>query len=143
MVWFTKAANNGKTEAMSEIGFMYQNGIGATKSIRTAITWYTKAANQGDKNAQYKLAYIYKNEGEFKDLQKAVDCYQKAADNGGMIAKVRVKELNRQGYYAKRQKSIVYFHYICLFIYFKVTIIKNNKLNQKMKLSRAMMRSIL
>jgi TPR repeat protein len=47
------------------------------------------------------LGYIYKVDGEVKNLQKAVNWYQKAADNNEYDTKYKVEELNKQGYYAK------------------------------------------
>jgi TPR repeat protein len=55
MDWFLKAANNGSTDAMFRIGYMYQYGEGVTRNIHTVIEWYTKAANQENKSAQYHL----------------------------------------------------------------------------------------
>jgi TPR repeat protein len=43
---------------------------------------------------------IYETEDEFKDLQKAINWYQKAVDNNNEKANVKVKLLNDQGYYA-------------------------------------------
>jgi TPR repeat protein len=103
MDWYLKAAKNGNAIAMDKIGDMYLNGKGATKNIPTAIEWYTKAANQGSSNAQYSLGDIYQNKDEFKDLQKAVNWYQNAADNDHLYSTFKVKGLNRRGYYAKEQ----------------------------------------
>jgi TPR repeat protein len=59
--------------------------------------------------ASCQLGYTYQNLDGFKDLQKAVNWYQKAADNNYYGAKDHVKELNEQGYYAKeKQKGINY-----------------------------------
>jgi TPR repeat protein len=105
MDWFLKAVNNGNTDAMNQIGVMHQSGIYVTKSIPTAIEWYTKAANQGNAIAQHNLGWVYKNHDEVKDLQKAVNLCQKAADSDKGYAKYDVEELNRQGYYAKEDEQ--------------------------------------
>jgi TPR repeat protein len=105
MDWFLKAANNGSTDAMFRIGYMYQYGEGVTRNIHTFIEWYTKAANQENKSAQYHLGYVYKDGDEVKDHQLAVNWFQKAADNNHYRAKDRLKELNKQGYYAKEDEQ--------------------------------------
>jgi TPR repeat protein len=105
MNWFIAAANNGSTDAMYSIGNMYLLGNGAPIHIPTAIEWYTKAANLGDKFGQYSLGEIFKNEVGFKDLQKSVNWYQKAADNNHPLAKDYVDELNEQGYYAEEERK--------------------------------------
>jgi TPR repeat protein len=124
MDWFLMAANNGNTDAMNWIGYMYKYGYGVTRNIRTAVGWYTKAANQGNPSTQYILGFVYQNDDEVKDLQQAVNWYQKAADNGNQDAKDKVKELNKQGYYAKEdvQEGI-----LISCTYFMMIIIKNTK----------------
>jgi TPR repeat protein len=59
-----------------------------------------KAANKGNEVAQYNLGLIYETEDEFKDLQKAINWYQKAVDNNNEKVNAKVKLLNDQGYYA-------------------------------------------
>jgi TPR repeat protein len=82
---------------------MYFNREGVTKNFHTAIEWFTNAANQGNVHAQFYLGYIYQYKDELKDLQKAVNWYQKAVDNNDGRAKRWVKILEKQGYYAKEQ----------------------------------------
>jgi TPR repeat protein len=105
MKWYLKAANNGYTEAMYRIGFMYRNGKGAPKNIHSAIEWYTNAANQGHEWARYNLGLVYEKYDEVKDLQKAANLFQKAADNSDSRAANKIKELNKQGYYAKEEEQ--------------------------------------
>jgi TPR repeat protein len=101
---------------------MHKSGIYVTKSIPTAIEWYTKAANQGNAQAQYSLGFIYYYEDEAKNLQKAVNWYQKAADNDYYGAKEEVKKLKKKGYYAKEDDQEGIF---IIGIYFMMLIIKN------------------
>jgi TPR repeat protein len=84
---------------------LYKQFIRVLKNIPTAIEWYTKAANQGNSSAQYSLGYIYKTEDEVKDLQKAINWFQKAADNDYGHAKEEAIKLNKQGYYAKEDEQ--------------------------------------
>jgi TPR repeat protein len=103
--WCLKAAYNGNKDAMKEIGDRYEYGFGVTESIHAAIEWYTKAANHGNERAQYYLGKIYRDKDSVRDLQKAVNWCQKAADNNDWMAKKEVIELNEQGYYAKEEEQ--------------------------------------
>jgi TPR repeat protein len=101
---------------------MYHEGKGVTRDITTAIELYTEAASQGNKWAQYWLGDIYQFEYGFMDLQKAVNWFQKAADNNHDYAEEHVYGLNSRGYYAKEEmKGIINYFY---FIYLKI-VIKN------------------
>jgi TPR repeat protein len=96
---------------------MYRFGWGVTKNNHIGVEWYAKAADQGNAECQYILGDIYKNEDEFKDLQKAVECFRKAAVNNRPGAKDRVKELQELGYYAKQeQKGTIDYFYLKLII---------------------------
>jgi TPR repeat protein len=109
---------------------MYRFGWGVDKSNHTGIEWYTKAANQGNAECQYILRDIYKNEDAFKDLQKAVECFQKVVESNRPGAKDRVKELQELGYYAKQeQKGTINYFYLKL-------IIKNRKHSISRKITR-------
>lgn len=62
---------------------MYQSGQGVTKNVTEAVRWYTAAAEQGDVYAQYNLARLYYDVNDMpRDRQKALECYQKAANQG-------------------------------------------------------------
>jgi uncharacterized protein len=51
MHFFRKAADLGDTQAMSNIGVMYDNGEGVPKNAAEAARWYKKAADR-DKPAR-------------------------------------------------------------------------------------------
>jgi TPR repeat protein len=51
MRFFRKAADLGDTQAMSNIGVMYDNGEGVPKNAAEAARWYKKAADR-DKPAR-------------------------------------------------------------------------------------------
>jgi TPR repeat protein len=53
----------------------------------------------------YELGDIFEQNPNVKDLQAAVDWYQRAADNGNDVAKVSVQRLNGQGYYSKENQK--------------------------------------
>lgn len=101
MSWFVRAVNNDENrEAQHNIGMLYEGGYDVPKNIHTTIDWYTKSANQGYVKAQADLGWIYKKNDKVKDLQKAVNWFKMAADNGYEYIYTEVKLLNDQGYYA-------------------------------------------
>jgi TPR repeat protein len=103
---------------MNQIGHMYRFGEGVTKNAHTGIEWYTKAANQGHVEAQFNLAYTYQFEDEVEDLQKAVNWFQKAAENDHRDAKEQVKQLNGNGYFAEEEQKGIYYRD---YFYFVIT----------------------
>jgi hypothetical protein len=105
MVWYRRAADNGDVFSVAQIGGMYEAGSGIPKDISTAIKWYEIAAIHNYVQAQAQLACFYHVTDEFNDLQKAVNWYQKAADNDHNDAKYQLKQVNRQGYYAKNDEN--------------------------------------
>ena len=59
--WYTKAANNGNTNAQYKLGSMYYTGAGVIKDLFTAKEWFSKAAKQHNPQAQYALGWMYEN----------------------------------------------------------------------------------
>ena len=50
--WYEKAARQGETRAMHNLGLLYQDGQGVRQSYPRAAEWYEKAARQGCADAQ-------------------------------------------------------------------------------------------
>src|SRR6185312_2400024 len=62
------------------IGFFYEYGIETETDFGQAVQWYQQSAKTGYATAQYSLGVCYKNgTGVEKNIQKAVELYQKAA----------------------------------------------------------------
>jgi TPR repeat protein len=77
------AADQGYAAAQSNLGLMYQNGLGVAKDDAQAVSWYRKAADQGYAAAQSSLGLMYQNGlGVARDDAQAVSWYRKAADQG-------------------------------------------------------------
>jgi eukaryotic-like serine/threonine-protein kinase len=78
------AANQGFARAETNLGDMYFYGRGGLRqSSSDAASWYLKASQQDWPDAQYRLGYMYeKGIGTDKDVQRAVQLYQSAADHG-------------------------------------------------------------
>ncbi|KAI8875363.1 HCP-like protein [Backusella circina FSU 941] len=103
--WFERAADNGHHEAQADMGYLYWK----KKDFKEAKKYYTRAAKGGVVRAQFALGYIFDQEGENpelvefvykecdklgylpatnalgyfyvkkKEINKALECYQKAA----------------------------------------------------------------
>ena len=46
--WFRKAAEQGYANAMSWMGYFFENGKGVTKDLQEAIRWYKLGAEKGE-----------------------------------------------------------------------------------------------
>ena len=115
---FQKAANQGHAGAQNNLAWLYENGWGVPQDFGKATELYQKAANQGNQDAianlkrlskpaepkqgdaatQFSLALQYENgEGVPKDLGKAAELYQKAADQGNAAAQNNLGALYENG----------------------------------------------
>ena len=59
--WFEKAATAGDLDVMIQLGDLYRDGLGVTKSVADALTWYQKAAAAGNADAKNCLAALPSN----------------------------------------------------------------------------------
>ena len=73
-------AKQGHAMAQSDLGFMYNDGIGVLENDKTAVKWYTLAAEQGYAKGQYNLGTMYANgRGVPENDKTAVKWYTLAA----------------------------------------------------------------
>ena len=79
-----------------------------------ATEWLAKGAELGNSHCMVNLRRIYETEKQFKDLQKAIVWYQKAADKNSGSANIPIKELNQRRYYDKSEKgvSVINEHFV-------------------------------
>ena len=54
--WYLKSAEQGDIGAQTNLGIMYENGIGTEINLKKARYWYKKAVEQGSEEAQERLA---------------------------------------------------------------------------------------
>ena len=81
--WYREAADQGYAPAQSDLGLMYESGLGVEKDYKEAVVWYRKAATQGDARGQNNLGRVYEHGiGLDKDYKEAVEWYRKSADQG-------------------------------------------------------------
>ena len=79
MNWYKKAAENGSSDAQSELGFMYLNGEGTPVDKTEGAKWLIKAGDNGDAMAQRALGYMYRNgDGVYKSELEANKWFGKA-----------------------------------------------------------------
>ena len=82
-IWYRKAAELGHADARTNLGYLYEKGLGVPQSLEYAVEWYLKGAYAGSAAGQANLGYFYEaGRGVPQDYEKAVSWYRKAADQG-------------------------------------------------------------
>jgi len=77
-VWM-EAANAGDPEAMTNVGEIYERGLGGTPNYDAAVIWYQKAADKGYSRGLFDLGTLYEQgQGVEKDPLKALNLYRQA-----------------------------------------------------------------
>lgn len=90
--WFRKAALEGHTNAMFELGNAFLLGREASKLVpspdREAALWYFQAASAGHVEAQYHLGLLFlAGKGVLESRKEALNWFMKAAAQGHAEAK--------------------------------------------------------
>ena len=57
-VWM-QAAQEGDAEAQTNVGEIFEKGLGTSPNYQAAVLWYSKAAEQGNVRAQFNLGTLY------------------------------------------------------------------------------------
>ncbi|GBB86412.1 hypothetical protein RclHR1_12850005 [Rhizophagus clarus] len=126
--YFHKASLKGHPTAQYYLGICYENGFGVEKTESMALHWYKQAAENNVAIAQYSIGNIYlfetlsnrdynlafyyyslsaQNECSFvKDSGKALQWYERSADNGYNRAKERLDELHKDSFLIYKEKKI-------------------------------------
>ncbi len=77
-VWMA-AATAGDPEAMTNVGEIYERGLGGAPDYAAAAIWYQKAADKGFSRAQFDLGTLYEQGlGVPQDRLKALNLYRQA-----------------------------------------------------------------
>ena len=100
ILWFTKAAEQGNSEAQQslgmychQLGLCYAKGDGVSKNMDKAIDCFEKAAKQGYAPSQYRLGLSFMDGWDIpKNPKKAKHWLKEAADNGIEEAKKKLEE---------------------------------------------------
>jgi len=92
------AADAGYVSAISNLGTMYQNGLGVAQDEREAARLFHIAVDAGNTYAMNNLGLMYQEgRGVAKDHAEAVRLYRKAADAGNAEAISNLDVMNETG----------------------------------------------
>ena len=82
-------AEQGNSDAQSNLGLMYYKGIGVPQDYAEALKWYRLAAEEGVAVAQKNLGYLYdRGIGVPHDYAEALKWYRLAAEQGNSDAQI-------------------------------------------------------
>ena len=98
MTWYRKAAEQRNMRAITNIGFLYSNGLGVKQDYSEAATWYQTAAEHGNVKAQVYLGRLHQNGlGVEQSDAEAMAWYSRATDKGDSEAQNAIGYLYQQG----------------------------------------------
>jgi hypothetical protein len=84
-------AQQGKADAQTQVGELYERGIGTVADYATAASWYQKAANQGDTRALINLASLHERGlGVKRDAQLAARLFRQASGQTGAPGRIAI-----------------------------------------------------
>lgn len=84
-------AQQGNAEAQTQVGEMYERGIGTVADHATAAAWYTKAAAQGDSRALINLASLHERGlGVKRDPVLAARLFRQASGQAGVPGRITI-----------------------------------------------------
>ena len=82
--WYKKAAEQNNKVALFRLGVSYHDGLGdLPQDYKQAYYWYNKSIEQGNFYGYLGLGMLYEfGEGIEQNTDKAISCYEKAAEQG-------------------------------------------------------------
>src|SRR5215471_16149102 len=105
-------AEKGDAEAQYQLGLLYANGTGVSRSLTKAAKWTHKAADQGHARAEYQLGWDYTaGEGVKTNLTEAARWIRLAAEHGLIEAEFEMglRCLNGRGVEANGAEAVDWF----------------------------------
>jgi uncharacterized protein len=85
-------AQQGQAEAQTQVGEMYERGIGTVADPATAASWYARAAQQGDSRALINLASLHERGlGVKHDPQLAARLFRQASGQAGAAGRITIQ----------------------------------------------------
>jgi len=105
--WYEKAANAGGTGGMSDLGHLYEHGLGLTKpDYEQALVWLSRAVSLNNSLAMLRLGYMYeKGWGLGQNYVEARHWYEKAAEAGIPTAMIGLGDFYRDGHGVQKMLS--------------------------------------
>jgi TPR repeat protein len=93
-----KLATENDPAAMTNLGIMYEKGVGVKQDVKAAETLYLRAANLGYAQAQFDLGNLYYNGvGIDRDYKQAGRWYMAAAMSGHLRAQYYLAQMYENG----------------------------------------------
>jgi len=75
--WYRLAVEQENTNVQTNLGYMYQKGLGVPQNDKTAIKWYRLAVEQGEVNAQLIMGFMYREgKGVWADYETALKWFR-------------------------------------------------------------------
>jgi TPR repeat protein len=100
VAWLEKAAHNGNTHAMFNLGANYANGnLGLTQSFTNSNELYALAADKGNAQARFNLGFSYRlgRGGLAIDFNRCVELWEQSAKQGHVKAHVSLGDMYQSG----------------------------------------------
>lgn len=105
-VWLA-AAEAGDAEAQTNVGEIFEKGLGGEPNTQAALIWYQRAADQGYSRAQFNLGTLYEQgKGVPRDRLTALNWYRRAwglAEDSLMFAAAARSQQQNQAIELNRQ----------------------------------------
>jgi len=99
-------AEKGQSNAMLNLGFLYEEGIGVARNFSKALEWYQKASDAGEGEAAMRVGRCYEiGIGTAADMGKAVAGFEKAAALGHVPALIRLAGVYLNGHGAPKDEN--------------------------------------
>ncbi|MDO6711887.1 protein kinase [Aliiglaciecola sp. 2_MG-2023] len=96
--WYKRSADQDHANSANNLGYMYENGYGVSKSLTEAAKWYAKAANLGSKYGQNNLGILYRDgDGVKQSYSNALYWLRKSAEHDHSPALHNLGNLYRDG----------------------------------------------
>eukprot|EP01060_Flectonema_neradi_P030415 TRINITY_DN4418_c0_g1_i1.p1 TRINITY_DN4418_c0_g1~~TRINITY_DN4418_c0_g1_i1.p1 ORF type:complete len:286 (+),score=67.34 TRINITY_DN4418_c0_g1_i1:504-1361(+) len=92
--YFTQASNLSHPEAMNNLGYAYQHGVGTTQSAPLAMKWYDEAVLLGSIDGLYNKGHLLMTQSKFKE---SMQCFTAAGENGHIEAQATAGFCSQQG----------------------------------------------
>lgn len=104
LIWFRRAAEGGNDSAQYNLAMMYERGEGVPQDYKEAMRWLTAAADQNLVPAMLDLADILLQPPDStitKNVSRAVEYYERAADQGSAVAQATLGTIFTKGLQGK------------------------------------------
>jgi TPR repeat protein len=96
--WYQMAASNENTDAVYQLGLLYEKGQGTVQDYRMSYRLYSQAKEKGHRESIYRLGIAYQyGLGVEINTSEAIDCYSKAAELGNNESQYKLGKLYDYG----------------------------------------------